>query len=221
MKLFLSAASKVFLGFLLIYVLLFLPAGTLRYPFGIRFLLVLFIPMIIVGAVMFIKSPELLKKRLNSKEKQKEQSHLVKLSALMFLIGFVSASLSYRFDFLLMPDGFSAAGCIVFVLFYLMYFEVLRENAYLSRTIEVQENQKVIDTGLYSVIRHPMYTATIFMFLSIPFILSSFLSLFFFLFYPAIIVLRLKNEEKVLSEGLIGYPEYMNKVKYRLIPYVW
>lgn len=221
MKLFLSAASKVFLGFLLIYVLLFLPAGTLRYPFGIRFLLVLFIPMIIVGAVMFIKSPELLKKRLNSKEKQKEQSHLVKLSALMFLIGFVSASLSYRFDFLLMPDGFSAAACIVFVLFYLMYFEVLRENAYLSRTIEVQENQKVIDTGLYSVIRHPMYTATIFMFLSIPFILSSFLSLFFFLFYPAIIVLRLKNEEKVLSEGLIGYPEYMNKVKYRLIPCVW
>ncbi|MBR3927561.1 MAG: isoprenylcysteine carboxylmethyltransferase family protein [Clostridia bacterium] len=221
MKLLLSALSKALLGFLLICLLLFFPAGTIHYPGGVRFLLTLFIPMAISGIILFFKYPDLLKNRLKAKEKQKEQSLYVKLSGCMFLLGFISAGISYRLGFLLLPKGFSIAGCIVFVVFYLMYFEVLRENVYLSRTIEVQKHQKVIDTGLYSVIRHPMYTATIFMFLSVPFILSSLLSLFFFLFYPLIIVLRLKNEEKVLENGLEGYSEYKTKTKYRLLPFIW
>ena len=221
MKLFISALSKVILGFCLILLILFLPAGTLLYPGGIRFLCALFIPMIFIGVILFIKQPKLLKKRLNAKESSKDQSLLVKLSGLMFLLSFIGAGLSHRFSFLLLPETVSWIGCIVFVLFYLLYFEVLRENAYLSRTIEIQENQTVVDTGLYSVVRHPMYTATIFMFLSIPLILSSLLSLFFFLPYPVIISLRLKSEEKVLEDGLSGYREYKKKVRYRLIPFIY
>lgn len=221
MKLLLSAFLKVILGFLLILLILFLPAGTLLYPNGIRFLIVLFVPMFIIGIILFVKKPELLKKRLNAKEKQAEQSVLIKLSGLIFILGFVAAGLSYRNSFLLVPKSVSCIACGVFILFYLMYFEVLRENEYLSRTIEVQENQTVIDTGLYGVIRHPMYTATIFMFLSIPLILGSILSFFIFLFYPVIIVKRLKNEEKVLEEGLTGYAEYKEKVRYRLIPFIY
>ena len=221
MKLLVNALSKVIAGFALILLLLFLPAGTMNYPGGWLFTCALFIPMVPAGIVMLLKSPDLLKKRLSAKEKQKEQSLVIKLSGLMFLLGFISAGISYRYTFLLMPRPLSLCALVVFVLSYLMYFEVLRENAYLSRTIEVHYGQKVIDTGLYGIIRHPMYTATIFMFLSIPFILSSWLSLIFFLFYPLLIILRLKNEEKVLEEELTGYKEYKNKVRFRLIPFIW
>ena len=221
MKLFISSITKILLGFALILLILFLPAGTFFYPGGMRFLIVLFLPMILIGIILFVKQPSLLKKRLNAKESKKDQSRLVKLSGLMFVLGFIAAGLSHRYQFLQLPEIVSKIASIVFVLFYLMYFEVLRENAYLSRTIEIQENQTVVDTGLYAIIRHPMYTATIFMFLSIPLILSSFLSLFFFLLYPIIIILRLKSEEKVLEEGLIGYKEYKKKVCYRLIPFIY
>lgn len=221
MKLALNAICKVLLGFSMLLLLIFLPAGSFRYPSGWLFIGVLFIPMIIAGIVMLFKSPDLLRKRLSSKEKEKQQSIVIKLSALMFLLGFISAGISFRYSFLMISETVSLCGAAVFLLFYLMYFEVFRENAYLSRTIEVHKDQKVIDTGLYGIIRHPMYTSSIFMFLSIPFILSSWLSLFFFLFYPILIIVRLKNEEKVLEKDLTGYTEYKNKVRFRLIPFLW
>ncbi len=221
MSLLLSAVSKAVLGFMLILLLVFLPAGTIHFMNGWLFIGILLLPMLLAGSVMYVKAPELLKKRLRSKESRKEQSLVVKLNGLMFLLGFIAAGLDFRFSLFIMPREISYAFSVVFFIFYLLYFEVLRENTYLSRTIEVQKNQKVIDTGLYGIVRHPMYTATIFMFLSIPLILGSLLSLLFFLPYPVMIILRLKDEEKLLENELQGYIEYKRKVKYRLIPFVY
>lgn len=220
-KLFIGAIAKFSLGVLLVGLLLFLPAWTLNYPNGWLLMGILFIPMFIAGIIMMIKNPELLKKRLDAREKEKDQQLVIKLSGLMFVIGFVLAGLDYRFGWLPVPKLISIAAAILFLFAYVVYAEVLRENTYLSRTIEVQENQKVIDTGLYGIVRHPMYFATLILFLSIPLVLGSLVSFFVFLAYPVIIVLRIKNEEQVLLRELEGYDEYMKKVKYRLIPYIW
>ena len=182
---------------------------------------ILLIPMFFVGIVMMFINPELLKKRLNAKEKEREQSLVVKLSGLMFIAGFVVAGLGVRFRWYTLPKGVSEAAAAVFLIAYLLYAEVLRENTYLSRTIEVQENQKVIDTGLYGIVRHPMYAVTLLLFLSMPLVLGSLYSLFIFIAYPFIIVKRIKNEEMVLEKELQGYREYKDIVKYRLIPFVW
>ncbi len=182
---------------------------------------ILFVPMFLAGIVMMFKNPELLKKRLNAKEKQAEQSLVVKLSGLMFIAGFIIAGLGFRFNWYTLHKGIVIGGAIVFILAYILYAEVLRENTYLSRTIEVQENQKVIDTGLYGIVRHPMYSATLLLFLSIPIVLGSLYSFIIFLVYPFIIAKRIKNEEEFLEKELTGYREYKNKVKYRLIPFVW
>lgn len=219
--LFVSAILKFLLGALLVGALVFLPAGTLSYTGGIIFMCVLFVPMFLAGIVMMIKSPSLLEKRLNAKEKEKEQSIVIKLSGLMFLLGFVLAGLDFRFGWTRMPIGVTVVATVVFVIAYILYAEVLRENAYLSRTIEVQQGQKVVDTGLYGIVRHPMYAVTLALFLSMPLILGSLVSFVIFLAYPFIIAARIKNEEKVLTEGLEGYAEYKNKVKYRLIPFIW
>ncbi len=220
-NLLIQAITKFFAGFLLISVLLFLPAGTLHYKNGWIFISVLLIPMLIMGIVLIIKNPELLQKRLNAKESESEQKKIVIFSGIMFLLGFVTAGLNYRFQWLMLPDWCMIAFSLVFLLGYAMYAEVLRENTYLSRTVEVQENQKIIDTGLYGIVRHPMYTATILMFLSVPLILGSLISFVIFLFYPVIIMMRIRNEEKILENGLSGYIEYKKKVKYRLLPFIW
>ncbi len=220
-KLFLSAIIKFILGFTLVTVLLFLPAGTLRYPNGWLFMGILFIPMFAAGIVMMIKNPELLRKRLNAKEKQHEQSLVIKLSGLMFIAGFVLAGLNFRFGWLPLPQIVSYTAAIAFLLAYLLYAEVLRENTYLSRTIEVQENQTVIDTGLYGIVRHPMYSATVILFLALPLVLGSLFSFAAFLVYPLLIAKRIKNEEQVLEAELDGYADYKKKVRYRLIPFVW
>lgn len=216
-----QALIKFLSGLITVMLLIFVPAGTLHYINGWIFAGLLFIPMLIMGIVMSVKNPELLAKRLNSKEKDSEQKNIVKFSGLIFLIGFIVAGLNYRFKWLVIPQLTVIIASIVFLLSYLMYAEVLRENKYLSRTVEVQENQKIIDTGLYGIVRHPMYTATILMFLSIPLILGSLHSFIIFLLYPVIIVMRLKNEEKFLENNLDGYSQYKNKVKYRLIPFIW
>jgi len=170
---------------------------------------------------MMIKSPELLRKRLNAKEKQSEQKQVVKLSGLMFLAGFIIAGLNYRFSWIVIPKAIVIISSAIFIVSYILYAEVLRENAYLSRTIEVEENQKVIDTGLYGIVRHPMYAATIFLFLSMPLVLGSVISFIIFLVYPFIIAKRIKNEEEVLEKELKGYSEYKKKVKYKMIPFIW
>ena len=221
MNLFFEAIGKFLLGFLLICLLIFIPSGTIDYFNGWLFIGLLFIPIFIAGIVMMIKSPELLKKRLNAKEKESEQKQVVKLSGLMFVIGFVLAGLNYRFGWIELPNIVIIISSIIFILSYVMYAEVLRENIYLSRTIEVQKEQKVIDTGLYGIVRHPMYLATIFLFLSMPLILGSIISFIIFLIYPFILVKRIKNEEEVLEKNLKGYKEYKKKVKYRLIPFIW
>ena len=221
LKLFLEAIFKFILGFIMIFLLLFIPAGDLNYVNGWLFMGVLFIPMFIAGIVMMFKSPNLLKSRLNAKEKETEQKEVVALSGLMFLVGFIIAGLNYRFDWVKLPNGFVMVGTIIFIISYMMYAEVLRENSFLSRTIEVQDSQKVIDTGLYGIVRHPMYTATIFLFLSMPFVLNSFISFIIFLMYPFVIVKRIKNEEEVLEKELKGYKEYKKKVKYKMIPFIW
>ena len=220
-KLFFSAIIKFLLGFVLVGLLIFLPAGTFNYLNGWIFVGVLFIPMFIAGIVMMIKNPKLLASRLDAKEKQKEQGIVVKLSGLMFLIGFIVAGLDFRFKWIVLPDYVSYIAIVFFVLAYLMYAEVLRENAYLSRTITVTEEQVVIDTGLYGIVRHPMYSATIILFLAMPLVLGSLVSFFVFLMYPALIIIRLLNEEKLLSKELKGYEEYKKKVKCRLIPFIW
>lgn len=220
-KLFLSAIIKFILGVVLVAFLLFLPAGTMQYPNGWLFMGILFVPMFAAGIVMMIKNPELLRKRLNAKEKQDEQSLVIKLSGLMFIAGFVLAGLDFRFGWLSLPQIVSYTAAIAFLLAYLLYAEVLRENTYLSRTIEVQENQTVIDTGLYGIVRHPMYSATVILFLAMPLVLGSLLSFAVFLFYPLIIAKRIKNEEQVLEAELDGYADYKKKVRYRLIPFVW
>lgn len=216
-----QALTKVSLGILLVGVLLFLPAGTLQWRNGWLFMGILFVPMLIAGFVMLKKSPDLLEKRLRSKEAEGEQRTVIALSGLMFLAGFIAAGLSYRFSFLQLPTKVVLIGAILFLLAYALYAEVLRENAYLSRTIEVQENQKVIDTGLYGIVRHPMYAATILLFLSMPLVLGSLLSFLIFLVYPILIAKRIRNEERVLEEGLEGYTEYKKKVRWRVLPYLW
>lgn len=220
-KLFIQAITKFLIGIILVGVLIFLPAGTLSYFNGWLFMGILFIPMFGAGIVMMFKNPELLKKRLNAKEKQEEQNIVIKLSGVMFMLGFVVAGLGVRFEWYILPNAvvFSSAG--VFLLAYLLYAEVLRENTYLSRTIEVQENQRVIDTGLYGIVRHPMYSATLLLFLTIPIVLGSIYSFIIFLAYPLIIAKRIKGEEEFLAKELVGYREYKGKVKYRLIPFIW
>ncbi len=220
-KLFLQAILKFVFGVLLVGLLVFLPAGTLRFFNGWLFMGILFIPMFVAGLVMMAKNPKLLESRLNAKEKQMDQSLVVKLSGLMFLVGFIVAGLDFRFGWFLLPKGVSIGATVVFLVAYVIYAEVLRENTYLSRTIEVQENQKVIDTGLYGVVRHPMYFATVLLFLAMPLVLGSFISFIIFLAYPFLIAKRIKGEEQFLEQELAGYREYKEKVKYRLIPFVW
>ena len=220
-SLFFRAIGKLLMGLALLALLLFLPAWTLYYPQAWLFLGILFIPMILVGIVLFVKSPDLLEKRLDAKEEESEQRTVVALSGLMFLAAFIFAGLSFRFGWLMLPFPVSIAAAVVFLAGYVMYAEVLRENTYLSRTIEVQEDQKVIDTGLYGVVRHPMYLATVILFLAMPLILGSVISFLITLFYIPIIAKRIRNEELVLEEGLPGYRKYKEKVKYRLIPFLW
>ena len=220
-KLFTQAMIKFLLGVVLVGLLIFLPAGSFAYLNGWLLMGILFVPMFLAGIVMMFKNPELLKKRLNAKEKQKEQSLVVKLSGLMFLLGFIVAGLGFRFGWYTLPKGVVIAAAVVFLAAYLLYAEVLRENTYLSRTIEVQENQTVIDTGLYSIVRHPMYSFTLFLFLSMPLVLGSVYSFLIFLAYPFVIAKRIKNEEEFLEKELNGYRAYQQKVKYRLIPFVW
>ena len=215
------AVSKYLAGLVMVALLLFVPAGSLAYPNGWLFISLLFIPMLVLGFVLLFKAPELLEKRLNAKEEQGEQRKVVGLSALLFLAGFVTAALDFRFGWSQLPGWLVLAASVILLLSYGMYAEVMRENAYLSRTVEIQENQKVIDTGLYGIIRHPMYTSTILLFLSIPLVLGSGIAFLLFLVYPVLIAKRIRNEEQVLEEGLAGYREYKQKVKYRLIPFIW
>lgn len=221
MGLFVQALAKFLLGVLLVGFLLFLPAGTIWFPAAWRLMFLLFLPMFIAGLILMSKNPELLRKRLDGREKEREQSLVIKLSGLMFLAGFVTAGLDFRYGWSALPDWVSWAASVLFLLAYLLYGEVLRENTYLSRKIEVQEGQKVIDTGLYGIVRHPMYGATILLFLSMPLILGSLPSFVIFLSYPAIIAKRIRNEEEVLERGLEGYAAYKKKVRYRVIPFIW
>ena len=221
MKLFAQALFKFFSGLLIMGVLLFIPAGTFRYPQAWLLLGILFIPMFIAGLVMMAVNPGLLKKRLSAKEEQAEQKTVILLSALMFLAAFIAAGLNFRFGWFLLPMWVSCAAAAVFLTGYVLYAEVLRENSYLSRTVEVQEGQKVIDTGLYGIVRHPMYMSTLLLFLAMPLILGSPISFVIMLVYIPIISKRMKNEEQVLKEGLDGYEEYMQRVKYRVIPFIW
>lgn len=220
-ELFFSAIMKFVLGIIAIGILIFLPAGTFYYWNGWLLMGILFVPMFFAGIVMMIKNPELLKKRLNAKEEQAEQSLVIKLSGLMFILGFVIAGLNFRFKWIMLSDWISWIGAVIFLFSYLLYAEVLSENTYLSRTIEVQNGQKVIDTGLYGIVRHPMYTVTIILFLSMPLVLGSFISFAIFLTYPVIIAKRIRNEEVVLEKNLDGYVEYKKKVKYKIIPFLW
>lgn len=220
-KLFLEAIIKFILGALITALLIFIPAGSLNYFNGWLFMGILFIPMFIAGIVMFIKSPNLLRSRLDAKEKESEQKEVVAISGLMFLSGFVIAGLNYRYSWIELPTIVVVIASIVFLLSYVLYAEVLRENSFLSRTIKVEKNQKLIDTGLYGIIRHPMYASTIFLFLSMPLVLDSFISFIIFLIYPFIISKRIKNEEQVLEKELKGYKAYKKKVKYKIIPFIW
>ena len=221
MKLLVNGLVKYISGLVLVGLFLFLPAGSFDYTGAWTFLGLLFIPMLILGIVLFIKSPELLEKRLSAKEKEGTQRGVVALSAFIFIGGFILAGLDNRFGWTDMPTWLIIVFSVIFLISYALYAEVMRENVYLSRTIEVQEGQKVIDTGLYGIVRHPMYTVTVILFLSIPIILGSWWSFFCFLYYPVLIVVRIVNEEKVLEEGLAGYSEYKKRVKYRLIPFIW
>ena len=221
LKLFLGAIFKFMFGVVLVGLLIFLPADTFSFFNGWLLMGVLFVPMFIAGIIMMFKSPKLLESRLNAKEKQQEQNLVVKLSGLMFLSGFIIAGLGTRFDWYTLPKVVVIIASVLFLTAYILYAEVLRENAYLSRTIEVQENQKVIDTGLYSIVRHPMYSATLLLFLSMPLVLGSIFSFIIFLAYPFIIAKRIKGEEEFLEKELEGYTEYKQKVKYRLIPFIW
>lgn len=221
LKLFIQAIIEFIFGVLIIGLLLFIPANTLYYFNAWLLMGLLFIPMFIAGIIMMIKSPDLLSRRLNIKEKEQEQKEVLILSGLMFIIGFVVAGLNYRYNWIKLPNIIVCISSIVFIFSYIMYAVVLKENTYLSRTIKVEENQKVVDTGLYGIVRHPMYSITIILFLSMPLILSSLYSFIIFLTYPFIIIKRIKNEEEVLEKELEGYIEYKKKVKYRLIPFIW
>lgn len=220
-ELFYQAVLKFVLGVVVIGILIFLPAGTFDYWNAWLFMGLLFIPMFFVGIVLMIKNPKLLEKRLRAREQQSEQSLVIKLCGSMFVVGFVFAGLNFRFQWMVLPDWVLWVSAIIFLLSYLLYAEVLRENAYLSRTVEVQDGQNVIDTGLYRIVRHPMYSVTIILFLSMPLVLGSVISFAIFLTYPIIIAKRIGNEEAVLEKGLEGYAEYKKKVKYKVIPFVW
>ena len=221
LKLFLQAIIKFLSGLVIIGLLLFIPAGTIYYWNAWLFLSLLFIPMFIAGIVLIIKNPELLKRRLNAKEKEKEQKQVIIYSGLMFLFGFIIAGLNFRYKWIELPNIVIIISSILFIISYILYAEVLRENTFLFRTIKVEENQKVIDTGLYGIVRHPMYATTIILFLTMPLILGSVISFIIFLVYPIIIGERIKNEEKVLEKELNGYTEYKNRVKYKIIPFIW
>lgn len=221
LELMLNGMSKFIIGLLMIGILLFLPAGTFAYWNAWLFIALLFIPMFCLGIVLFIKAPILLEKRLKSKEKEITQKEVILLSLFVFVGGFVIAALDYRFQWSVLPDWLVGIASVVLLISYGLYAEVMRENAYLSRTVEIQENQKVVDTGLYGIVRHPMYFATTLLFLSFPVVLGSGISFLIFCLFPCLLVKRIKNEEKVLEEGLEGYKEYKHKVKYRMIPFVW
>ena len=220
-KLLKEAIFKFLLGLILLSLLVFIPAGTIYFINGWLFMIALFIPMLIIGIIMFVKVPDLLRLRLESKEKQKEQNVIIKLSGLMFLIAFIVAGLDFRYNLTFIPSYLVYISTIIFLIGYAMYFIVLKQNTYLSRTIKVEEGQTVVDTGLYGVVRHPMYMATLLMFLSMPLILGSLVSFFVFLMYPILIGIRAVNEEKLLEKELKGYKEYKQKVKYRIIPFIW
>lgn len=221
MKLLINALTKFLCGLIMVGLLMFLPAGTFAYTNGWLLMGLLFVPMLIAGFVMFFKSPDFLAKRLDVKEKQGKQKGVVAFSGLMFIAGFAVAGLDFRFGWSKMPSVVVIVASVLFLLAYALYAQVMRENAYLSRTIKVEEGQKVVDTGLYGVVRHPMYMATILLFLMIPLVLGSWYALIVFAFYPAIIIVRLKDEEDLLTRELPGYAEYKQKVKYRIIPFVW
>ena len=221
MKLLFSALIKVTLGILLVGALIFLPAGTLAFAKGWLLMGLLFIPMLIAGFVMLFKAPKLLAKRLDAKEKQGDQKLVVAMSGLMFVAGFVVAGLDYRFSWSRMPMAVTVASSVLFLLAYGLYAEVLCENAYLSRTVKVEEGQTVISTGLYGIVRHPMYAATILLFIMMPLVLGSWYAAIIFLAYPVLIVIRLSGEEKLLLKELPGYGQYREKVKYRIIPFIW
>ncbi len=221
MKLFVSALTKFIIGLLLVALLIFLPAGTFLYPGGLLFLGLLFIPMLIMGAVMLICAPDLLRKRLDAKEKQGDQKGVVAVSGLIFLGGFILAGMDFRFGWSAVPMPVVMVASVLFLVGYALYAEVMRENAYLSRTVKVEEGQTVISTGLYGVMRHPMYMASVVMFLSLPLVLGSWYALIPFAFYPALMVIRIRGEEKLLTAELAGYEEYKKKVKYRMIPFIW
>lgn len=220
-KLIINAFVKYIMGLVMVGLLLFLPAGTFDYWNAWLFIGLLFIPMLLLGVVLAVKSPDLLEKRLNSKEKESEQSVVVILSLIMFLGGFIVSALDFRFGWSKMPTVVVIVAATILLISYGLYAEVMRENAYLSRTVEIQEEQKVVDTGLYGIVRHPMYSVTTLLFLSIPLVLGSWIGFIIFLVYPLILVKRIKNEEKVLEEGLQGYKEYKEKVSCRMIPFVW
>ena len=220
-RLFLNAIVRYFLGLILVGLLLFVPAGTFNYWNAWLFMGLLFIPMFIAGIILMFKNPILLQSRLDVKEKETTQKYVIIYSGLMFILGFIVAGLNYRFSWIMIPNIVVIIALVLFMISYILYAEVLRENTYLSRTIKVQKNQKVVDTGLYSIVRHPMYSVTIILFLTMPLILGSIISFIIFLIYPFIIFKRIDNEERVLEKELKGYKEYKRKVKYRLIPFVW
>ena len=216
-----DALIKIAFGIVAMGLLLFIPAGTIHWPDGWLLMIILFVPMFFAGLVMYAKAPDLLSSRLRAKETQSEQKDVIKYSGLMFLAAFIIAGLNYRFQWIMMPRAVVWIGVVIFLLAYCLFGEVLRENQYLSRVIEVQEDQTVVDTGLYGIVRHPMYTATVLLFLSMPLVLNSLISFIIMLAYIPIIVKRIKNEEEVLEQELKGYKEYKQKVKYRLIPFIW
>ena len=216
-----EALIKIIAGIVLMGVLLFLPAGTIRWPEGWLLMIILFVPMFLAGLLMYFKAPDLLRSRLKAKETQSEQKDVIRYSGLMFLVAFVIAGLNYRFGWVTMPRAIVWFGAVVFLLAYCLFGEVLRENQYLSRTIEVRDGQTVVDTGLYGIVRHPMYTVTVLLFLSMPLVLNSLISFFIMLAYIPIIVKRIRNEEEVLEQELKGYTEYKQKIKYRLLPFIW
>ena len=220
-KLFIQAIGKFFSGIFMLSLLLLLPAGTVFYWNAWLLIGILFIPMFIVGIILMFRNPELLRKRLKVKEKETEQKSVIILGGLMFICGFIVAGLDYRYQWSVLPKWLVIVATVIFFAGYLMYAEVLRENRYLSRTVEIQESQKVIDTGLYAIVRHPMYTSTILLFLSLPLVLGSLSSFVIFLMYPLIVIKRIKNEEEVLEKGLAGYSDYKKRIKYKVIPFVW
>ena len=221
MKLLLNALAKFLIGLLLVGLLIFLPAGTLAYPGGLLFLCLLFVPMLLMGIVMLARARDLLRKRLDAKEKQAAQKGVQSLAGLVFMAGFVLAGLDFRFGWSDMPLPVVIAASVIFLIGYGLYAEVMRENAYLSRTVKVEEGQTVISTGLYGIVRHPMYLASVLMFLSIPLVMGSWYALIPFAFYPLLMVVRILDEEKLLTAELSGYEEYKRKVKYRMIPFIW